>query len=182
MARIPTYKKQPLSNINPTDILLGEFVTGKNQTSTYDFETLNEYFNLDTVGSKHKANQTAHGFTVDNLIGGGDSKWILADSVLVIPAVGMVVSVEDADNFTWQDLDIVSITSVNLEIGKGYYLAENGLFSELPMKNQQFLFTATQINEAVLSIGDLFVSGGFIPTPTPPDAGIFDKSFDSSFE
>jgi len=44
MARIPTYKKQPLDSINPSDILLGEKVVGTDETSTYDFQTLQQYF------------------------------------------------------------------------------------------------------------------------------------------
>ena len=70
MARIPTYKKQPLENIHPEDILLGEKIEGTNQTSTYDFQTLEQYFQGGGGGGSSLENDVQASLTVGGITQG----------------------------------------------------------------------------------------------------------------
>ena len=70
MARIPTYKKQPLENIRPEDILLGEKIEGTNQTSTYDFQTLEQYFQGGGGGGSSLENDVQASLTVGGITQG----------------------------------------------------------------------------------------------------------------
>jgi hypothetical protein len=113
---------------------------------------------LDALGALAEITETAHGFSVGEVIGHDGANWVLASALVSgDPCLGLVVEVVDIDKVTLALVGVHTMTSHGFSIGQNYLSTTPGQISTTqagPGNIRQRVLVALDANTILLTIGD----------------------------